>query len=99
MYYSTEYRTTMTVHTPYGELTDVALVFHITIEEYPAEPTSYGTSRGKDIEISATLTKAQLRDLTLFYKDLVLWIGQDEIKMLQDCASKEYENSYADVLS
>ena len=68
--------------------------FDIEGEEYPAEPYSWGGSRGMELEIGAELISAQLGGLTLD-RDMVEAItGKDDLASQENSIANKYAEAF-----
>lgn len=70
-----EFRTEIAI----GNFEDIPAIFDVEVEEYPAEPYSWGESRGTETEIRATLKFAQLAHIKLTPE----MIGPEEVKRIE----------------
>lgn len=65
---------------------DADCAFDVEITTSPAEPYSWGQSRGTETEVSATLTGVTLGKLTLTRDQAVLMFGEDAIERAERAA-------------
>ena len=91
-----DFETRIDLDTPFGYLEGVPATFEVHVEEYPAEPYSWGGSRGTETAVSARFISLQLNNLTLLGKDLHAWLGQDQINHLEKRIEETYEDECTD---
>lgn len=65
---------------------DAECEFDVEIEVSPAEPYSWGQSRGTETEITASLTAVKLGGLTITRDQAVLMFGADAIERAESVA-------------
>jgi len=68
---------------PEGLLEDVTACFDIEIETYPAEPYSWGGSRGMDYDVTSELTEVHLGGLVLDRDQMVKMLCDSEVAELE----------------
>ncbi len=67
--------------------------FGIEGGEYPAEPYSWGGSRGTEIEIGAELLAARFGGLTLSRDMVEAIIGKDNLRAQEDAVADAYADA------
>jgi hypothetical protein len=75
------------------ELQDVPCDFDFYIETYPAEPTSWGQSRGMECDVSASLTSIRLGGAMLSAAKAEEIFGPDAIAAAEKVAVDRYMES------
>lgn len=66
---------------------DTECEFDVEIDVYPAEPYSWGQSRGTETEITATMTAVKLGGLTITRDQAVQMFGADAIERAEAAAA------------
>lgn len=69
-------------------------IFDIEGDEYPAEPTSWGTARGTEVEVKAELISAIIGGLTVD-RATVEKIAADQIGEQENAAAEMYTEAYS----
>lgn len=69
---------------------DAECEFEIEIDTYPAEPYSWGQSRGTETEITATLTAVKLDGWKASREIAVQMFGEDAIDRAEDTAEDRF---------
>ena len=75
-------------------LIDCPATFGIEGEEYPAEPTSWGDSRGHEISVSAELVKFGLGDAVFPREVAVAVIGEAALEAQETSIAEDYALEY-----
>lgn len=75
---STEHTDTIVIEE--GGYLEAVAVFDIEGEEYPAEPFSWGGSRGTETEVTAELISARIGNLSLSRAQVSDMIGEDVLQ-------------------
>ncbi len=84
--------TTVNLYGLEQENEDVPAVFQITIEEYPAEPTSYGLDRGTEKSYEARLEHIRFGEMIFDRDTVVKMYGEDAVKKVEAVAKERYED-------
>lgn len=84
--------TSVDLDTPYGYLEGVPAVFDVEVEEYPAEPYSWGGSRGTETSVAARFKEIRLGELTLRENEAIAWLGRETINRLETFIEETYED-------
>lgn len=66
---------------------DVSCKIEIEIDVYPAEPYSWGASRGTEADVSASITEITIGKLTLKRADAEKMFGPDALERADRAAS------------
>jgi hypothetical protein len=80
----------LTFDSGYGDIEEVPCTFDIEEDIYPAEPTSWGASRGMEISYYAHFSYITFGNLTLVGSELIDWIGKEAVAALENQASDIY---------
>lgn len=82
--YTDQLEALIDLDTDYGLLEGVPATAEISFERYPAEPFSWGQSRGYETSISATIRSARLGRLVLTRDQIALMIGADVLDAIEE---------------
>ena len=69
---------------------DVACGADLTINRYPAEPYSWGGSRGYETAVDCTITSVTVGFLKLTHEQAVLMFGEKAINSAEDYIAERY---------
>lgn len=83
--------TTIDLYTDFGPLEGVPATFDVEVETFPAEPYSWGGSRGTETEVSARFKSMQLNGLTLRENEAIAAFGLEQINALEAQIEENYE--------
>ncbi|MCG7629052.1 hypothetical protein MHM88_14670 [Epibacterium sp. MM17-32] len=86
------HETQIDLDTELGYLEGVPAVFDVEVEEYPAEPYSWGEDRGTERTVSARFKAIQLNGLTLRENEALAWLGRDQIERLETFIEETFED-------
>lgn len=89
MIYHDQIETMVSINTGSGEL-ELEATFDIEIEEYPAEPTSWGASRGTETTIEAKFRELKLGAGTMGENMAIGFFGRDTIIEAEYTAAAVY---------
>lgn len=84
--------TRVDLDTPFGYLEGVPAVFDVNVEKYPAEPYSWGGSRGTETSVAARFKEIRLGELTLRENEVAAWLGRGTINKLETFIEETYED-------
>ena len=90
-HWTPDYSTEVTLSCQEGEIETVAH-FEMEVEVYPAEPTSWGASRGQVVVATATFDSASIGNLTLTREMAVAIAGEAAIAYIEGAAAEAYED-------
>lgn len=82
----------ISLDTPLGYLEDVPAEFFVDVDKFPAEPYSWGESRGVETEVTARFHYLKLGGLTLNENELGAWIGAEEIEKIETFFQENFEH-------
>ena len=63
---------------------DVLCEADVTVDRYPAEPYSWGESRGWEVAVDCTITSVTVGSLKLNREQAVLMFGEEAINSAED---------------
>lgn len=86
------FQTEIELDTDFGYLEGIPAVFEVDVDHYPAEPYSWGESRGTETEVSARFIYMQLNGLTLRENEVIAWLGREQITQLENWIEEIYED-------
>lgn len=86
------FQTEIELDTDFGYLEGVPAVFDVDVETFPAEPYSWGESRGTETSVSARFISMQLNGLTLRENEAIAWLGRERINHLETWIEETYED-------
>ena len=87
----TQHETQIDLDTDLGYLEGVPAVFDVEVEEHPAEPYSWGESRGNERAVSARFKQLNLNGLTLRENEAIAWLGRDRINRLETFIEETFD--------
>ena len=71
---------------------ELEATFDITVEEYPAEPYSWGGSRGTETEVTARLLSWHRHGQEFTRSDATALIGDSEVSRQEEWTASAYEH-------